>query len=624
MARDRSLSSKASPLVLVAGAILLLASTVHAGLSCQSPSGSARVGDQVTLSLSDNGWWPKTRDVYSMKATFRCSSGNQEVYSTDVSPSSGSFTIPSSFYGACPSNQIYAEYSGIFWDLLHLTRILRYSESCGSLTISPAPAPPPPPPPPPPTHPPTQPPPVTKDPEPPTNPPNPTQQPPVTQPPRPTNVPPPVITKTTEIITLIPTVISGTSTLLPTTIIATISITETSPSASVDPNAFDPNATLPPGLPPSDNNNSNKSNNADSHIPIAALASVAGIAALALIVFGFVMTRKRRRIRRERAAAATAALGGDGGSAMDEESGAVYGCKMTTDEVSMPSLIHTPFGYAASPTGADLPRPLAPAPAGVNSAAGLSGYDVATGAVSQTSLPDSLFEAAAAAGAGATAVAFAAGQRRRSDQDMTMARDGNTAKAELDDDVAAFPVPSTAHPGLIEELERANQQQQHARFSVASQESMVFPMPPGIGPDGPPAIAAMHAPLTSMVSLSATGGGHGSESSASGAWQSEDALSYLETGSATTQTQVAASPASMFRTMHSNQSSSAAYVTATEGTDGVPSPVASPMSTTEICEAKMVTVPHQAHRAGDWRQSGRPESAHIRNLIRNVLDDDDD
>ncbi|KAG0245461.1 hypothetical protein BGW41_000088 [Actinomortierella wolfii] len=620
MTRNRSLLPTTATSVLVAGAALLLASTANAGLSCRSPSGSVRVGDQVTLAMSDNGLWPKVGDVYSMTATFYCSSGGRELYSSSVSHGS-SFTIPSSFYGACSGNQIYAKYTGNLWDVAHWLHILPYWSSCDTMTVNSAP-----PPPPPPT---TNPPPPTKDPEPPTNPTNPPTdpqptQPPVTQPPNPeqprpsvTN-PPVIVTKTSEIGTLIPTVISGTTTLVPTTIIATINVTETilpPPATTVGSDAFDPNATLPPGLPPPHNGSNQNKSNSESHVPIAALASVAGVAALALIVFGFVMTRKRQRIRRERAAAAAAAEeeAAGGGSA-------VYARKVSSAEISMPSLIHSPFGFATSST-TDMPLPPAPAAAaaGTRGYVGMGHYDG-----SKESLPDSLLEAAAAAGAGSAAVAHAAA-----------GRGGDGHKAELDDDVAAFPVPSTAHPTLVEELERTNNQ---ARFSVASQDStnvMAFPMPPITAPsqislngsDNASAITVTHVPLPPTVTLPVTGGSH---DNSTGRLSPDGSVSYLETASPShsyatattadptmespspTHMQVAASPASVFHTIHSNQTSSA-YLSAADGD----SPQLSSLTSTDLYAGTTELHP------SDWRQSGRPESAHIRNLIRNVLEDDD-
>ncbi|KAF9954667.1 hypothetical protein BGZ70_010492, partial [Mortierella alpina] len=84
---------------------LLSATTVDASINCQSPSGSYRVGDSVSISLGDNGWWPKAGDVYSVNANVYCSSGGNRIASFGTS-NGGSWTIPSNAYGTCSGNQI--------------------------------------------------------------------------------------------------------------------------------------------------------------------------------------------------------------------------------------------------------------------------------------------------------------------------------------------------------------------------------------------------------------------------------------------------------------------------------------------------------------------------------------
>ncbi|KAF9991781.1 hypothetical protein BGZ65_000097, partial [Modicella reniformis] len=80
--KKRTINSAARLLpILAAVAILSTTSNVEAKITCGSPSGSHQVGDTVSLSLSDDGIWPKAGDASGVTANIRCSSGGNEITS---------------------------------------------------------------------------------------------------------------------------------------------------------------------------------------------------------------------------------------------------------------------------------------------------------------------------------------------------------------------------------------------------------------------------------------------------------------------------------------------------------------------------------------------------------------
>ncbi|KAI7827560.1 hypothetical protein BC939DRAFT_444636 [Gamsiella multidivaricata] len=570
----------------VAALALLSSSTVNAAINCQSPSGSHQAGDSVSMSLGDNGWWPKAGDIYSITATVRCSSGGSQIASMDIS-NGNSWTIPKSAYGACPGDQLYVEYKGSAYDILHLLHPWPYTATCETLTVTAPPAPPTQPPKPTTTNPPrtTQPadPPPTTQPatQPPTDP---TTTPPkvaTTNPPPqttggPTTTTPSPIYTTTFII--VPTVISGTSTVVSATTIVQINTTPpTSPTTSVDPSqtsaTFDPNSTQLPGLPPASGQNQSSK---ETNVPAAALGAVGAAAALALIVFGLVMTRKHKRMRQEQ-------LDREAFGSGLEKHGYAYGPTMVTsaDDLSLPSLHHAGSGAAGA--------------AGAAGAVGVGfyKYEDDEGLSRRTSDRTT--------GSLGHAVADAANVAASTSASTTL---------------LPFPVPSATSEALKQQYDLAN------RLSIASQDSI------DIGPAGAiAAAAAVNQQLSLKQELDREGdndvyginNGNGNGNAAD-----EEEYQHLQTSSPSQGYMSARnSPLTGSATIsQTNLTRSSAYETVPSSSvyTSANSPVLSQTSMNSSDIAIPTTSP------SDWRQtgSGRPESSHIRNLIRNVLDDDDD
>ncbi|KAG0342469.1 hypothetical protein BG000_004489 [Podila horticola] len=550
-------------------ALALVAST-EATLNCQSPTGSYRVGDSVSMQWGDNGWWPKAGDVYSATANVYCSSGGQ-ISSFGVS-NGDSWTIPDSVYGRCSGNQLYVQYTGNLWDVAHWFHILPYSNKCSSFTVSAPPPPPPTTPPPPAT---TQQPPTTTD------------RPPTTQNPQPTTVPPvptttqaPVTTPAppvfTTTLTLIPTVIDGTTTVVAVTTVIQVNTTATVPPVTTPTTAsFNPDASeIPQGLPSGAGGQSNLNNNNNNHsnVPVAALASVGGVAALALVVFGLVMTRKHKRLRREQD------LDKENNYSYGAELGAAAGGIATAAAVAAPASTHSsvnnhPMPQLSPPMSQNYHNP---------------DYDFL------------------AAGAGATVASRGMGEYGYEEGFAS-----NTRRIS-DSASLAFPVP----PSTINTFAaNAALQQQFAlgRLSIESQESGGFSAVAGAGA----AAAAVNQQLSLKQEFD-------DDASSVG----EGGLYYLQTNSPgqTFQSAVGTpvstvsgngrtTPLVMTDATRSSAydtvpSSSSAYATAD-------SPTLSAVS----LQSQDIHVP--AIEPSDWRLtgSGRPESSHIRDLIRNVLDD---
>ncbi|KAF9358610.1 hypothetical protein BGX26_001302 [Mortierella sp. AD094] len=479
ISKKKTLVSNVTRLLSAATAVAVLSmGMVEASINCQSPTGTYQTGDSVSLDMGDNGWWPKTGDIYSVTATVRCSSGGKQIASFGTS-NGGSWTIPDSAYGACPSNQMYVEYSGNAYDIAHLLHIWPYSATCGSLTVT---SPPPPPPPPPSTTS-NQPPPTTKPQPPPTQPP-PTQPPPPPPPPPTTNPPPPTTTSnpaqptttpgtpptttpgtpptTTAITTVIvvPTVISGTSTVI--TSLTAIAINYTIPTGSVP---FNPSQSMTPGLPATPGGQNDQPQKSNTPVPVVTLAAVGGVAALMLIVFGLVVTRNRRRQRKEQ---------------MDqdvmEKHGFVYDPTMSNsaDDFTLPSLHNA--------------TPFTPFNAG----------------------PESSYAAAGAAGM----TAYGFNRKIDPNSGKRVSDQSNGASASGSATLLPFPVPSAASEALRQQYDLAN------RMSIASQDS-VADNAGGPGPSSASASGAFAAAAAVNHQLSLKE-----------ELDREEVLDYLDTGSA--------------------------------------------------------------------------------------------
>ncbi|KAI8605021.1 hypothetical protein EDD21DRAFT_364715, partial [Dissophora ornata] len=530
---------------------------VEATINCQSPTGTHQVGDSVTLSLGDNGWWPKASDIYSVTATVRCSSGGSQLASFATS-NGGSWTIPSSAYGSCSSNQIYVEYTGTAYDLLHLLHPWGYTATCGSMTITE------PPPPATTTTTTTTQAPATTEPAATTNPPQAT----TTVPPKSTSDP----TQTTPVqggttatsvytttaspvytttYTVVPTVISGKTTMISVTTFILVNATASVTTAS----GSDPSSTQLPGLSPSSGQNQTQKSN--TNVPVAALSAVGGAAALALIVFGLVMTRKRKRRREEQ-------LDHEDLGPVLEKSDYVYGAGMgnSADNLSLPSLHQAgSYSYAAA------------AAAAATSGAGIADYGAPSMRISDQS--NESFGNAAAIG-------------------------GNTEASLL-----PFPVPSATSDALKQQYALAN------RMSAASQESLSGGLGGAAAAGGATssagAVAAAAAVNHQMSLKQMFDEEDGDESYAP---RSSPSHAYLSAPSISASVSAVGAGIGSYSDEHAATSSSA-YDTAFS-----PTMSAASWKTQDIILPPIPT--------SDWRtdEAGRTESSHIRDLIRNVLDDD--
>ncbi|KAF9336628.1 hypothetical protein BG006_007954 [Podila minutissima] len=564
-------------------ALALVAST-EATLNCQSPTGSYPVGNSVSMRWGDNGWWPKAGDVYSATANVYCSSG-EKITSFGVS-NGDSWTIPDSAYGRCSGNQLYVEYTGSLWDVAHWFHVLPYWNKCSSFTVSARPPPPSPTPPPqPPST--TQQPPKTTDrpPEPPTAPnPQPTTVPPVpTATQAPVITPPPPVFTTT--LTLVPTVIDGTTTVVPATTVIQVNTTAVAPPGVTQTTAsFNPNASvIPPGLPSGaggQSNRNNNNNNNNSNVPIAALASVGGVAALALIVFGLVMTRKHKRLRREQV--------------LDKENNYSYGAELgsaaaggaaVAAAVAAPASTHSSFD--------DHPMPYLSPPPPVSQNYHNPDYDLL------------------AAGAGATVTSRGMGEYGHEEGFASL-------NPHHISDSLAFPVPpSTVNASAVAAL-----QQQFAlacRLSLESQESAgLAAAVAGAGA----AAAAVNQQLSLKQEFDQDDDHHSVGSDGLYYLQTNSPVQIFQSAVGTPVSTVDGSGRAATPVMTDATTRSSAYDTVPSSSSAYATAAAdSPTLSVASLQSQDIHVP--AMQPSDWRLtgSGRPESSHIRDLIRNVLDD---
>ncbi|KAG0017436.1 hypothetical protein BGZ82_000760 [Podila clonocystis] len=523
-------------------ALALMAST-EATLNCQSPTGSYRVGDSVSMRWGDNGWWPKAGDVYSATANVYCSSGGK-ITSFGVS-NGDSWTIPDSAYGRCSGNQLYVEYTGNLWDVAHWFHVLPFWNKCSSFTNpQPTTAPPVPPP----------------------------TQAPVTTP------PPPVFTTT---LTLVPTVIDGTTTVVPVTTVIQVNTTAVVPPAVQTTASFDPNASeIPQGLPSGaggqSNRNNNNSNN-NSNVPVAALASVGGVAALALIVFGLVMTRKHKRLRREQG--------------LDKENNYSYGAELAAAGGAGAAAIVAPASTHSSFNNHPMPYLSPPVYENYHN-------------------PDYDFLAASA---GATVASRGMGEYGQEEgfASSNTRRISDPAAGSL-----AFPVPPSTVNTFAANAAMKQQFALAGRLSIESQESGGFAAAVA-GAGAGAAAAAVNQQMSLKQEFDDDSGSMG-----------EDGLYYLQTNS----------PVQTFQSEFGTPMSTASGngrttplamtdATRTSAYDTVPSSSSayatadSPTLSAASLQSQDIHVPGM--EPSDWRLtgSGRPESSHIRDLIRNVLDD---
>jgi hypothetical protein len=326
------------------------------------------------------------------------------------------------------------------------------------------------------------------------------------------------------------------------------------------------------------------------------------VAALALIVFGLVMTRRRKQMREEK-------LNRESVSSDFEKHGYSYDPTAVTtgsDDFSQQSLHNAPY--------VPMPEQSYQGGAAVGAASGGNNYGYAA--------------AGAAAGA-----AYAAGRYSQSSESGALGQAATHAGEHGENTLPSsaillpFPVPPSTSEALRQQYDLVN------RMSVASQESMTDSLNAVGGVGSSSGAMAAAAAVNQQMSLKHQfdqedrgRGYYGDEYSE----VDESELNYLNTGSPS-QTFVSArnSP-----TVHSSRlSPPSAY------TDGAPSrssayetvrsvspstPIAdSPTLSHASLTSQDITVP--AIPTSDWRlPGGSRESHHIRQLIRNVLDGDDD
>lgn len=251
------------------------------------------------------------------------------------------------------------------------------------------------------------------------------------------------------------------------------------PTQTTDSGAFNPSSSPLAGLPPGPNGSNGqtqKSGGNNTNVPAAALGAVGGVAAIALIVFGFVMTRKRKRLREDQARDLSiygASVGGGAGGATPVMAAAGYGDDLYGDK-------DYGYGYGTA--------------AGGGAAMGAGGSAPSLPSLHQAGSyvprPDPTYQsghdysyAAAGAGIGAAAALGAYGyedmeehnnnSRRVSDQSagsggsLSRAVAGAGAAAVASNPtLLAFPVPPTTSNALKQQYDLAN------RMSVASQDSL--------------------------------------------------------------------------------------------------------------------------------------------------------
>ncbi|KAF9437169.1 hypothetical protein BGZ76_001779 [Entomortierella beljakovae] len=560
---------------------------VEAGIGCKSPSGTAQTGDTVSLTLGDTGIIaPWAKDIYSVSASIRCSSDDREITSFGMT-NGDSWTIPSSLYGACPNNQVYVYYSGNNYDIFHWLHFYKFSTSCGTLNIIQ-------PPPPPTTNPPkpitTKPPPVVEPTVNPTKPPD-TDTTTKAPNPQPTTTTPDVIRTTVSVtftptVTVIPTVVSGTTIFITTATITQINATFALPTESVT-TATGPGTPQLSGLP-NDPNSPVQPQQKSLNVPAATLGAVAGVAAIMLIVFGLVVTRNRRRQRKQ----------------MDRE-------MMEKNGFNEPDSTYAE-DFASS--AYVIPSPVPARQSSPIFAAGGSGdysYAAAT--------------AAATAGAGAGAAAASTStypHNRRIDPDA--------GKYIPDENLLLpFPVPSATSEALKSKYELAN------RASVATQESLTDTMStrPSAPNTGAIAIATAAAAVNQQMSLRQEF-----------ERDEEEQLNYLYTGSPTNShkeshttisspsvaASVAPSTSAVGRASYATAEfgNSSAYDTTHSRSSAYDTAMSPSLSSRSFGSQELSFSPMTSHdipvpplpNNTEWRNGGT-ESSHIRDLIRNVLDD---
>ncbi|KAG0005324.1 hypothetical protein BGZ80_011333 [Entomortierella chlamydospora] len=130
LAQALTLSTHTNSIIVIFSCLSWITPIVRADLTCQSPTGSYNLGDTVTLLWSDNGQYPQVGDVYSASASVYCSSNTALLLQLGSVVNGQPWIIPNNILTSCPGNQIYIEYSGEMYNLLHLLHITTYKLDC--------------------------------------------------------------------------------------------------------------------------------------------------------------------------------------------------------------------------------------------------------------------------------------------------------------------------------------------------------------------------------------------------------------------------------------------------------------------------------------------------------------
>ncbi|KAF9141067.1 hypothetical protein BG015_001410 [Linnemannia schmuckeri] len=257
--------------------LLLLALTstptlTQASITCDSPTSGTTIkpGDSLTFRWGDSGSYPKSADVYSADATVSCSSGSQIAKVTGITNGQG-WTVPRNVLDTCEGGELEVQLSGSHYDLLHWAHWYSFEARCGNVEVEPEP--------------------VTTT----------------------TTTTATTTTTTTTSVAPVTTVTTATVTT-PTLSTATLSVTPTPTVNGTLPGILPPSA---PGLNPqattnlidpsspsstsssssSSSDSSSKSGGGPSKAALGALGAVGGLAALAVLIFGFILVKRRQRRR---------------------------------------------------------------------------------------------------------------------------------------------------------------------------------------------------------------------------------------------------------------------------------------------------------------------------------------
>ncbi|GJJ75351.1 hypothetical protein EMPS_07709 [Entomortierella parvispora] len=244
------------PLLLLALTtfVAFLQALVAADIECDSPSGSAQVGDNVMLELSDHSRFdPAT--ILSISAVIYCIIGGHVIRTMDNVNNGSSWTIPSNILSLCSSGQVNVEYNGAYGYSDNILRY-QYTATCSGLTIQAAPT---------------------------------------TAPPSPS----PSTASSTTAPTSVTTAMTSTS--------LASSISTLASTVTAGPSSFAPNVVSPTNISPSPistgNEDDQTSKGSSKNTAVVAIGAVGGIAAFAFVVFGLVVVRRRQQRKRRRLSA---------------------------------------------------------------------------------------------------------------------------------------------------------------------------------------------------------------------------------------------------------------------------------------------------------------------------------